>query len=134
MDDHAVMADLAYRVGRALESADPDTARMLMGELAGRFRRHSLQEEAGLFAELAAAGDVCDAGSELERLMSQHAQLRGLLASDELVLQPERLRAVLADLADHAEAEEDDLFPYALQRLPAPSWDRINQAEAGGGS
>lgn len=127
MEDHAVIAELAYRVNQALDRDDPATAKPLLAQLADRFAQHSLTEEGGLFAELAKAGE---AALELHRLLADHTRLRSLLASPALAKQPDRLRAALAELAEHAETEDTDLFPYALQVLPSQSWNRINQAPA----
>lgn len=133
-EDHAVIADLAYQLNRLVhadyQEGDADGARTLLADLAERFRVHSLREEQGLFAELAAAGE---ATGELRRLLADHRRLRPLLASPDLVDQPGRLRATLAELAQHAETEDNDLFPYALQTLPAEKWDRINRAVTRGG-
>lgn len=125
MDDHAVIADLAYRVGQALDAGQTATVRSLMAELAERFRVHSWQEESGLFAELARAGE---ATAELARLVADHDRLRPLLAAPDIASQPDRLRHALAELAEHAQTEDNDLFPYALQVLPTTSWDQINGA------
>lgn len=127
MGDHAVIADLAYRVGQAIDSGDAGGAGVLMADLAGRFEVHSLKEDAGLFAELSAAGEAV---TEIERLLADHRRLRPLLASPDLTGHPDRLRAALADLELHAQTEDNDLFPYALQVLPAASWDRVNQITA----
>lgn len=124
MGDHAAIADLAYRINQFLDAGGSHEVPLLLTEVAERFRVHSLKEEAGLFAELAAAGE---AGQVLERLRADHAKLRPLLASPDLADDPRRLRAVLSELTEHAETEDDDLFPYALQFLPARSWDRVNQ-------
>jgi hemerythrin-like domain-containing protein len=123
MNDHAVIADLAYRATHALDGDNREGARLLVAELAERFRVHSVLEEAGLFAELAAAGE---AEAELFRLIDDHERLRPMLASPDLLDDGVRLASVLAELAEHAETEDSDLFPYALQVLPAPSWERIN--------
>ena len=125
MDDHAVIAHLAYRVGQALERDEVSTVPLLMAEMAERFELHSLKEEAGLFAELAAAGE---AREELDRLLADHARLRPLLADSSIAGRPEDLRVAVAELIEHAETEDNDLFPYALQVLPAQAWDRINAA------
>lgn len=127
MDDHAAIADLAYRAGQALDSGDSAAAGSLVAELARRFEVHSLKEDARLFAELTAAGE---AAVEVERLLADHLRLRPLLASPGLAGRPDRLRAALADLELHAQTEENDLFPYALQVLPAASWDRVNHVTA----
>lgn len=126
-DDHALIADLAYRVVQALDSADTGRAESLMWRLAQAFASHSMREEAGLFAEMVAAGE---AAAEVRQLVADHQRLRPLLASPRLARSPHQLRAALADLERHARTEENDLFPYALQVLPASSWDRINRTGA----
>lgn len=125
MEDHAVIAHLAYRVGQALERDEASAIPPLMAEMAELFEIHSLKEEAGLFTELAAAGE---ATAELDRLMADHARLRPLLADPGIAGRPEDVRVAVAELIEHAETEDNDLFPYALQVLPAPAWDRINAA------
>ncbi len=124
MDDHAMIADLAYRALQALDAGDIETAGSLVAEVAERFEAHSLGEEAGLFAEMTAAGE---APVEMARLVADHRRLRPMLASPGLAADADRLRAALADLERHAQSEDNDLFPYALQVLPADSWDRINE-------
>ncbi len=123
MDDHAVIANFAYRAIQALDFEDTAAIRSLMAELADRFRTHSLKEEAGLFAELAAAGEASD---EVAQLLADHRRLRPLLAFPGLSEQPEVIRVALGDLERHAQTEDNDLFPYALQVLPARSWNHIN--------
>lgn len=127
MQDHAVISHLAYRVGRALDSGDPDRVVTLTDQLAGEFAVHSLGEEAGLFAEMRAAGE---AEAEISRLVADHVRLRAALADPGVTSRPDALRAVLGELTEHAETEDDDLFPFALQVLPAAAWDRINQSAA----
>lgn len=125
-EDHAAIADLVYRLRQAIDQADPVTARFRLSALAERFSVHSLQEEAGLFAELTAAGE---AETELARLVADHARLRPLLASPALVDQPGQLRNALADLEEHAQTEDNDLFPYALQALPTSSWNWVTESD-----
>jgi hypothetical protein len=43
---------------------------------------------------------------------------------------PERLRRILADLAEHAEVEDSDLFPFAVQRLPDDRWAELTSARS----
>jgi hemerythrin-like domain-containing protein len=124
-DDHAAIADLAYRIDQHLDRQDRTQAKAALGELARRFWSHSRAEETGLFSELAAAGE---ASRELNRLLDDHRRLRPQLADPALLDQPDRLRQVLAKLSNHAETEDDDLFPFALQVLPASSWNRINES------
>lgn len=127
MKDHGVIADLCYEINRALLAGDADRVRPMVEELAARFGAHSLAEESGLFAELRAAGE---ATAELDRLVDDHVHLRERLAERAPTRGPEQLRATLADLARHAETEDSDLFPFALQALPASAWARINRAVA----
>jgi hemerythrin-like domain-containing protein len=125
MADHAVIADLAYRVDRALTEERDDDARVLTSTLAEVFARHSLEEEAGLFARLRQAGE---ATASLDRLVADHRYLRPALSAPDVVGTPERLRRILADLAEHAEAEDSDLFPFAVQRLPDAGWAELTSA------
>ena len=127
MDQHAVIADLAYQVDQALRTGATNRTQTLMVELGQRFEEHSSKEEAGLFAELAGAGEALEM---LTQLWADHRRLRPLLASSGLADEPSRLRMVLADLAEHAQTEDCDLFPYALQVLSAEAWDRINHMAA----
>ncbi|HET9733472.1 MAG TPA: hemerythrin domain-containing protein [Acidimicrobiales bacterium] len=129
MADHAVLADLAYQARHALDGGDPSRGAPLIVAIAERFRLHSLKEEEGLFAELAGAG-AGEASLELERLRGEHDRLREALGTQDLIYDVERCRDTLGELLAHAETEDDDLFPYALQLLPSDSWDRINDTAA----
>lgn len=122
-DDHSAIADLSYRIGDALDRCDKEAVQQALAELSERFDRHSRREEAGLFAELDSSAAVA---GELARLRSDHRRLRRILASTTLADRPCHLRDALADLELHARVEDNDLFPYALQVLPATSWDRAN--------
>lgn len=130
MQDHAVISHLVYRVRRELAAGDVARAAELTADLAREFEVHSLGEEAGLFAEMSAAGE---ARAEIDRLIADHVRLRAALAEPGVLADPvaaATLRVVLDDLVAHAETEDDDLFPFALQVLPAAAWDRINQLAA----
>ncbi len=119
MDDHALISDLIYRVGEALDAGCPDDAARLTARLAAEFERHSRIEEAGLFAQMTEAGEAVE---ELERLLGEHRLLRPALHEAGLAADPSRLRALLSTLTRHAEVEDNDLFPYALQQLPNERW------------
>lgn len=78
-------------------------------------------EEAGLLAELAAAGQ---AGDAVARLTAEHRQIEAGLASYR-VSSLEQLRAVLGQLLLHDQDEDDQVFPFAMQNLPIEGWDRV---------
>ena len=119
MADHAKIGDLEYRILRALDDQRLDEAVGLTQELAEVFARHSFSEEAGLFAQLQQAGEAVE---EIHRLVDEHRRLRPALAAGDLVSDGERLRRLLAELAHHAEVEDNDLFPFAIQLLPDGCW------------
>jgi hemerythrin-like domain-containing protein len=119
MADHAVIADLAYRIGRALDDERLEVAVGLTAELAEAFSRHSLLEEAGLFAQLR---DAAGAEDEVDQLVADHERLRSALSAPDPTSDPSRLRRLLIELTRHAEMEDDDLFPFAMQQLPNDCW------------
>ncbi|HET9070272.1 MAG TPA: hemerythrin domain-containing protein [Acidimicrobiales bacterium] len=121
MAEHDRIADLAYRARAASVGGDPQ-AGALLAEVAAAFADHSRGEEAGLFAQLRLAGEGVE---EVDELEAQHRRLRAALADPTLAGRPTDLVAVLAELAEHAEREDDDLFPFALQRLPDESWSAL---------
>ena len=128
MADHADISDMAYRILGAVERGDAATAERVLGQVADRFARHSATEESGLFAQLRAAGEAVD---EVDRLMGDHRRFRAELRQPGLVSRPAELRAILMDLTVHAETEDDDLFPFAIQVLPATQWDTLNSDLSG---
>jgi hemerythrin-like domain-containing protein len=99
-----------------------DDAAGLTQELAEVFARHSRSEEAGLFAQLQQKGEAVE---EVDRLVGEHRRLRPSLAAEDLVSDPKRLRQLLAELALHAEVEDNDLFPFAIQMLPDSCWSEL---------
>ena len=123
MADHAVIADLAYRVRRALDERRFDEAADLTAQLADAFEGHSLEEEAGLFAQLRAAGEAIE---EVEELIGDHRRLRPALSDPAAVDDPQRLICLLDDLTRHAEIEDSDLFPFAMQQLPDAGWSALS--------
>ena len=123
MADHADISDLAYRIIGAVERGDTGNAERMLADVADRFARHSEAEEAGLFAQLRAAGEATE---EVERLVGDHRRFRPALRQPGLATRPAELRALLLELTVHAETEDDDLFPFAIQVLPAARWDTLN--------
>lgn len=122
MADHAVIADLAYRIRRALDDRRSGEAADLTAQLAEAFEDHSLEEEAGLFAQLNAAGEALE---EVEQLIGDHRRLRPALSNQAAVGDPQRLLGLLDELARHAEVEDNDLFPFAMQQLPDACWSAL---------
>jgi hemerythrin-like domain-containing protein len=123
MADHAEIADLTYRITRALDAHDSAAAAPFVRQLAARFAEHSSAEENGLFHHLQAAGE---AGHQIHHLINQHGRIRATLADPRLLTRPTEMRDLLVEIALHAETEDNDLFPFAIQVLPALRWDQIN--------
>jgi hemerythrin-like domain-containing protein len=119
MADHADIADLVYRIGKALDSRLWPEATALTARLADVFERHSRAEEAGLFAQLQDAGE---AREEVDQLFAEHRHLRAALGQPDAAADPHRLRLVLEELGRHAAVEDNDLFPFAMQQLPDDCW------------
>jgi hypothetical protein len=119
MADHAAIADLVYRIRRALDEDRFDDVGLHTAQLAQEFDRHSRHEEAGLFLQVRMSGEGIE---ELDRLMEDHRRLRPGLAEERLVDRPDRLRGLLDDLTRHAEVEDNDFFPFVLQTLPDKCW------------
>jgi hemerythrin-like domain-containing protein len=123
MSDHGIIADLSYRVMQAIGDGEPDKAASLCSRLAEIFTFHSIEEEAGLFMQLRRDGE---ATAEVEQLISDHQRLRPALSAPDAVSDPERLRRLLEDLARHAQVEDNDLFPFAMQQLPHAGWNALS--------
>jgi hypothetical protein len=122
MADHARIADLVYRIRQALNEGRPDSLGLLITRLAEEFDRHSRDEEAGLFTQVR----MSDEGTEeLDRLEEDHRRLRTGLGEERLVERPDRLRALLDDLTNHAEIEDNDFFPFVVQSLPNKYWEAL---------
>jgi hemerythrin-like domain-containing protein len=125
MADHALIGDVTYRIGRALDDQRLSEVPGLTSELAAIFVRHSRWEEAGLFAQLWQRGEAVE---EIVRLEDEHRRLRRSLAAEGLANDVERLRQLLAELAHHAQVEDNDLFPFAMQQLPDACWTELATA------
>lgn len=123
MAEHEQVGVLAQRATTALAAGDRDQAVTCCAEIAALFDRHGAKEEAGLFAEWRAGGLAPEAVQGLE---ADHRRIEvglALLAAGDTT----HLGHVLADLVDHAEKEDSDLFPAALQLLPNDAWRRISK-------
>jgi len=123
MADHEKIGLLAQRAATALAEGDRDRAVASCAQIASIFDVHAVKEEAGLFAEARAEGL---AGDVLGRLEEDHGSLEvdlALLAGGDTT----HLGRILADLVDHAEREDSDLFPAVLQLLSNEAWARIKK-------
>ncbi len=125
MRDHAAIAALGVSIAAALEQNQLGVAQQRSVELAELFEEHSRLEEAGLFAELRRAGEAIE---ELDLLVADHRRLVAGLTRGDVIEQPDTLRALLGELARHAETEDSDLFPFAVQVLPNESWKAVEEA------
>jgi hypothetical protein len=122
MAEHETVGLMARRASTALATGDRRTTLDTCAEIAALFDAHGGKEEAGLFAELRAEGLAVDVVRGLE---ADHRRIEvglALLAAGDT----SHLGQVLAELLDHAEREDSDLFPAALQLLPNDAWSRIS--------
>ena len=122
MDNHTEIAARVRRIIQALDEHRLVQAAEFTTQLAATFAHHTAIEEAGLFAQLKESGTTTD---DLDRLVIEHARLRAALGDPGFISEPSRLRTVLADLLRHAQGEDTNLFPLALQVLPTQRWDLI---------
>lgn len=123
MAEHETVGLLARRATSALAGGEQATAVDTCAEIAALFDAHGSKEEAGLFAELRAEGLATEVVRGLE---ADHRRIEvglAVLAAGDT----SHLGGVLADLLDHAEREDSDLFPAALQLLPDDAWDRVKK-------
>ncbi|MHB1986568.1 MAG: hemerythrin domain-containing protein [Acidimicrobiales bacterium] len=127
MDDHAEIAGAVREIVEALEQGESRRAATRTRRLAELFGRHAQAEETGIFGQLLLAGE---AAGEIEHLLADHRRLLAALSDPAAVSRPEYLRQLVFDLCHHAEIEETDLFPFALQVLPGHCWNLIGRAAA----
>lgn len=122
MREHEELARLMHEITALAEPAPP-LAGAKLAELASSFAEHARTEEDGLFARLTAEGEATEV---VTRLLEDHVRLVTGLSAGDLLARPLEMNELFADLAEHAEREETDLFPYALQALSPTSWDEID--------
>ena len=124
MDDHVEIVALMSEILDAVEEGSSERAAKMTTQLAELFGRHAETEEAGLFHQLVLAGEATE---EIDRLLEDHRRLRSGLSDPAVTLQTVHLRQLFVELHHHAEIEETDLFPFALQVMPPQSWSIIRQ-------
>lgn len=106
---------MAARIRAALQRGDDHSAAVLLDDLLGILEPHARREEQGLFAALADDEDLCHI---VPQLVADHAALHHPSERSEAAI-----AAFLDTLAAHIDREEHDVFPAAIQLLPASAWD-----------
>ena len=119
MDDHAAIAARVRDTRGYLERGDLEAAFACAAEIQVEFARHARMEERGLFAQLQSAGEAVEAVSTL---VVEHRTILAGLSAAAGVRDGGLLQRVLDCLTLHAQTEDNDLFPFALQRLPNDNW------------
>jgi Hemerythrin HHE cation binding domain len=121
--EHEHVLALADRAVRALRAGYPDEARSDALAIVAVLGEHTRKEEAGLFAELSAAGFAPD----VEVLLGDHHLIEalGAVASSPGL---EGLDVALFRLEDHIFREEQDVFPAAVTLLDGAAWGRADAA------
>ncbi len=125
MAEHARLAELSRLLRQALADGDAELAATSCAEMAALFAAHVAKEEQGLFAELALDPIATGAVAELE---AEHRQLDAALAAGPAQQGTDGLIDTLDLLAAHADREDTDVFPVALQVLPNGAWERMAKA------
>lgn len=124
MDDHATVASLIRDAESHLNAGDIDRAFEVAAEIQVIFGRHSRMEERGLFAQLEAAGEATE---EVTALVVEHRKITAGLSAAAGVRDGALLKRVLEFLSTHVQTEDNDLFPFALQRLPDENWGFVEE-------
>ena len=128
MGDHATVASLIRAAESRLDAGDIDRAFEVAADIQVIFGRHSRMEERGLFAQLQAAGEATE---EVATLVVEHRKITAGLSAAAGARDGALLKRVLEFLSCHAQTEDNDLFPFALQRLPNEKWafvEEVHQA------
>ena len=119
MDDHATVASRIGEAESRLDAGDLDRACEVAADIQIIFGRHSRMEERGLFAQLEAAGEATE---QVRTLVVEHRKITAGLSAAAGARDGALLKRVLGFLSIHAQTEDNDLFPFALQRLPDENW------------
>ena len=115
MADHAQLASLAHLARQAIADGELGVATEQCARIARLFAVHGNKEEEGLFAELRLEPIAAEAVKELE---AEHRRLDRALLIGPGALGVTGFVGVLDLLSAHAEREDTDVFPVALQVLP----------------
>lgn len=118
MDEHDRIMDLAWRVVE-----DPGGMNDAGGSIKAEFRAllemHATKEERALYPLLIESGDMD--GADRVDFEREHGELLQLVDADEFDADASNL------LANHIEAEENDLFPNTMYAFEDADWERMNR-------
>jgi Hemerythrin HHE cation binding domain len=120
--DHTAIAARVRRITQYLDQQRLTEIRPVTTELARYLAHHAMTEELGLFAQLRQAGET---PQEVATLSFEGERLSRTLGDPDVAMQPDRLRALLAELLHYGEIETEQLYPLARQRLPNEQWGPI---------
>jgi len=124
MDDHATIASLVRDIEKCLDQGDLSSAFQCAADLEVMFRCHARTEERGLFSQLRAADEAVE---EVALLEADHREILAGMSVAAGARDTGLLRQALDRLTVHAQTEDNDLFPFALQRLPNENWALIEE-------
>lgn len=121
--EHDQLGSLTILIEQAIHAGDATNAWRHLTDLATLLAAHTASEEAGLFADLLAAGELTDA------VFARCAEHDEISAAVDAAGQPdsdpvrweETARRALTLLAEHIWREETDVFPAAALALAAIS-------------
>jgi hypothetical protein len=120
--DHVGLAARVRRITQTLDERRDSAIAVLAEEFTSIFDHHSAVEDVGLFAQLRETG--IESG-EVKHLLQERRRLRAELSAAEIAGQPQRLRAVLAEVVAFGQEEIEELYPAALRKLPTDRWGEI---------
>lgn len=121
-EEHERLLALSARIRAALGSPDKGCAAALLDELLAILEPHARREEEGLFVALARDEDL---RGVVPALLADHAVLHRPGDGSEA-----GIVRFLDTLAAHIDREEHDVFPAALQILPASAWSEVLERSA----
>ena len=127
MDQHDSLIEIAGDLRRALVEGDAARALTKRDELVDLLSTHTRVEEAGIFAALKDQGDYV---GEVDALEGEHVSLDEAVAG----LDPAApgavavLDALVADLSEHIDKENNGIFPVAVVTLGATGWEVVDRA------
>ena len=133
MDEHDTLIEIAGDLRRAILEKDAARALAKRDELVSLLGKHTRVEEAGIFTALKDQGDFAET---VEVLEGEHVSLDVAVAALDLdapgVLGV--LDALVADLEEHIDKENNGIFPVAVVTLGATGWDVVDQAREAAGA
>ncbi len=127
MDQHDSLIEIAGDLRRALVEGDAARALTKRDELVDLLGRHTSVEEAGIFAALKDQGDYVE---QVDALEGEHVSLDEAVAG----LDPAApgvvavLDALVADLSEHIDKENNGIFPVTVVTLGATGWGVVESA------